>query len=81
MKDEETKATLRLPTSLYEQIKRLAKQNHRSINKQMIYIMVDWMSIDTDRVVLKRLIETSTGFVTVDEFVADYEKNKEGGDK
>ncbi len=44
MKDQETKATLRLPPSLYEQIKRLAKENHRSINKQMIYMLTCFLS-------------------------------------
>lgn len=75
--EEEVRLTLRLPPSLHKQIHRIAKEQQRSLNSQMVYILLDWLSIDTDRVVLKRLMETSTGFITVDEFIADYEKNTE----
>ncbi len=76
-KDEEVRLTLRVPASMHKQIQRIAKEQQRSFNGQMIYILADWMSIDTDHIVLKRLIKTSTGFVTADEMVSDYEKHDE----
>lgn len=76
MEKEEVRLTLRLPSSLHKQIQRIAKEQQRSLNSQMVYILLDWMSIDTDHVVLKRLMETPTGFVTIDKFIADYEKHK-----
>lgn len=75
--EEEVRLTLRLPPSLHKQIHRIAKEQQRSLNNQIIYILLDWMSIDTDHVVLKRLMQTSTGFITIDEFIDAYEKNKE----
>ncbi len=37
--ENETRFTLRIPTGLYEKLKKLAKKEHRSLNAQVIHML------------------------------------------
>ena len=41
--DEITRAILRLPKEIYERIRVLAKNNHRSINAQIVIVLKEWV--------------------------------------
>ncbi len=82
--DEEVRLTLRLPPSLHKQIQQIAKGQQRSLNSQMIYMLLDWVSIQRRRTISEPVydeayFEAIQAMDTVDEFVVDYEKNKGDG--
>lgn len=43
-KEDETRVTLRIPTKLYRAIKRIAKEEERSANSQIIFFLKRWLN-------------------------------------
>lgn len=42
-REEDSRFTLRLPTTLLEEIKEIAQKEKRSVGKQIVYMLEQWL--------------------------------------